>query len=64
MIKLLKIKDTFREFTVLNNNEETLGILFSYFILETVTIGKLSNLDPFNQPAVEEVKKYTKSLLI
>lgn len=65
LIKTLKNKKIpFREFTILKNNEEVLGLLFSYFILETIAIGKLSNIDPFSQPAVEEVKKYTKKLLI
>ena len=65
LIKTLKNKKIpFREFTILKNNEEVLGLLFSYFILETIAIGKLSNIDPFSQPAVEEVKKYTKRLLI
>ena len=36
---------------------------FSYFILETVAIGKLINIDPFNQPAVEQVKLLTKKIL-
>jgi len=37
--------------------------LFSYFILETVIVGKLANINPFDQPAVEEVKVYTKKIL-
>ena len=41
-------------------NEETLSELFSYFILETVIIGKLAKVNPFNQPAVEQVKNFTK----
>ena len=44
-------------------NEEVLGELFSYFTLETVITGKLANIDPFNQPAVEQVKIKTKKLL-
>ena len=52
-----------REFKVNNINEETIGELFSYFILETSIIGKLININPFNQPAVEEVKIYTNKLL-
>ena len=44
-------------------DEETLGKLFSYFILETVIIGKLLKLNPFDQPAVEQVKIFTKKLL-
>ena len=54
----------FREFKIKNINEEVLGTLFSYFILETIVIGKLIKVNPFNQPAVEQVKVYTKKLLI
>ena len=36
--------------------KKTLGELFSYFMLETAIIGKLTNINPFNQPAVEELK--------
>ena len=43
-------------------NETLLGELFSYFILETVLIGKLININPFDQPAVEQVKKFTKKI--
>ncbi len=32
-------------------------------MLETTIIGKLSKIDPFNQPAVESVKIITKKLL-
>ena len=56
-------KIPYREFKVNNINEETIGELFSYFILETSIIGKLININPFNQPAVEEVKIYTNKLL-
>ncbi|MDC0344083.1 glucose-6-phosphate isomerase [Pelagibacteraceae bacterium] len=41
-------------------NEETLGEIFSYFILETAIIANLINVNPFNQPAVEQVKILTK----
>ena len=44
-------------------NEETLGELFSYFILETSLIGKMIGINPFDQPAVEEVKILTKEYL-
>ena len=53
----------FREFIINKKDEEALGKLFSYFILETVTIAKLSGINPFDQPAVEQVKLYTKDLL-
>ncbi len=64
LIKALKKKNIhFREFKIKKNNEEILGKLFSYFIIETVIVGKLSNINPFDQPAVEQVKVYTKDLL-
>ena len=56
-------KIPFREFKINKINEEVLGELFSYFILETVITGKLASLNPYNQPAVEQVKVKTKKLL-
>lgn len=53
----------YREFTVKEFSEEVLGELFSIFILETIIIGNLLNLNPYNQPAVEQVKISTKKLL-
>ena len=58
-----KNKIPFREFIINSTDEKTLGELFSYFILETVIIGKLIGINPFDQPAVEQVKLYTKKLL-
>ena len=52
-----------REFKLSEIKEEVLGKLFSLFIVETILIGKLSNINPFDQPAVEQVKKYTKKIL-
>ena len=40
-----------------------LGSLFSYFILETILIGKLNDINPFDQPAVEQIKNLTKKFL-
>ena len=54
----------FRSFEIKKRNEKTLGELFSFFILETILIGKLLNLNPYDQPAVELIKKETKRLLI
>ena len=63
-IKVLKInKIPFREFTFNNLNEETLGEIFSYFILETVLVAKVTKTNPFDQPAVEDVKILTKKIL-
>ncbi len=61
---LKKKKIPFREFKINNFNEQNLGELFSYFIIETALIGKLINVNPFDQPAVEKVKINTKKELI
>lgn len=58
-----KNKIPFREFIIKEHNENVLGKLISYFMLETVLIGKLLKLNPFNQPAVEQVKIFTKTFL-
>ena len=63
-LKTLKKKNIpFREFIIKDFSEEALGELFSYFILETAIIGKLLRINPFDQPAVEQVKIYTKQKL-
>ena len=54
----------FRSFEIKRRDEKTLGELFCFFILETILIGRVLKLDPFNQPAVELIKKETKKLLI
>ena len=53
----------YREFQIKTLNEETLGELFAYFIFETVIIAKLMNINPYDQPAVEQVKAFTKKML-
>ncbi len=64
LIKSLnKNKIPFREFKIKKLDEESLGELFSYFIFETIIVGKLANINPFDQPAVEEVKIFTKNYL-
>lgn len=64
LINVFKKKDIpFREFIIKKFNEETLGELFAYFILETIIVGKLIGINPFNQPSVEQVKIITKKLL-
>jgi len=54
----------FRSFEIKKRNEKTLGELFCFFILETILIGKALNLNPYDQPEVELIKKETKNLLI
>ena len=53
----------FRNFEIWNKDEESLGIIFTYFMLETILLGKLMKLNPFNQPAVESIKRETKKIL-
>ena len=53
----------FRNFEILIKDEESLGIIFTYFMLETILLGKLMKLNPFDQPAVESIKKETKRAL-
>ena len=45
-------------------DESTLGLLFTYFILETILLGKLLKINPYDQPSVELIKKETKEKLI
>ncbi len=54
----------FRSFTIQKRDEKTLGELFTFFILETILLGKCLNLNPYDQPAVELIKKETKKLLL
>ena len=54
----------FRNIEVLKKNEETLGDLFIFFMLETILLGKMLKINPYNQPAVELIKKETKKILI
>ncbi len=61
---LKKKKIPFREFRIRDLSEQTLGELFSYFLLETAIVGKLVNVNPFDQPAVEEVKINTAKTLL
>ncbi len=57
-----KKKIPFRSFEINLRNEETLGKLFCYFILETILLGRMLNVNPFDQPSVELIKKETKKL--
>ena len=56
-------KIPFRSFQILKRSEETLGELFSFFILETILIGRAIKINPYDQPAVELIKKSTKKNL-
>ena len=59
-----KKKLPFRSFEIKKRNEKTLGELFCFFILETILLGKLLNVNPYDQPSVELIKKETRKILI
>ena len=64
-LKVFKDKNIpYRCFEIFEKNEETLGELFTFFMLETILIGKVMNLNPYDQPAVEFIKVNTKKILI
>ena len=57
-------KIPFRSFEIKKRDEKTLGELFCFFVLETILIGKYLKINPYDQPAVELIKKETKRILI
>ena len=59
-----KKKISFRSFEIIQKNEKSLGELFCFFILETILLGKLLKVNPYDQPSVELIKKETKKNLI
>ena len=58
-----KKKIPFRSFYLKFKNEEVLGELFTYFILETILLAKALKINPYDQPAVELIKIETKKIL-
>ena len=60
----LNKKIPFRSFEIIHKNESTLGELFCFFILETILLGRALNVNPYDQPSVELIKKETKKILI
>ena len=58
-----KKKIPFRSFEILDRSEKTLGELFTFFILETILLGRALKVNPFDQPAVELIKTETKKIL-
>ena len=56
-------KIPFRQIVFRKKNEEELGKIFTFFALETILLSRLMNVNPFDQPAVEQVKIETKNIL-
>ncbi len=54
----------FRSFEIFKRDEKTLGELFNFFILESILLGHALKVNPYDQPAVELIKKETKKILI
>ena len=52
----------FRSFEIFNRNEQAIGEIFCFFILETILLGRALNVNPFDQPSVELIKKETKKI--
>jgi len=61
IFKLKKIP--YRQIIFNEKNEEELGEIFTFFVLETILLSRLININPFDQPAVEQVKEETKKIL-
>ena len=61
IFKLKKIP--YRQIIFNKKNEEELGKIFTFFTLETILLSRLMKVNPFDQPAVEQVKVETKKNL-
>ena len=57
-------KIPFRHIIFEKDNESELGKIITFFVLETILLSRLMTVNPFNQPAVELVKKETKKILL
>ena len=57
-------KIPFRSFQVEKTCEKSLGELFTFFILETILLGKALKVNPYDQPSVELIKIETKKRLL
>jgi len=53
----------FREIIFYKKNETELGKIFTFFVLETILLSRLMKVNPFDQPAVEQIKKETRKIL-
>ena len=61
VLKFKKIP--FRQITFKKKNEDELGEIFTFFVLETILLSRLMGINPYNQPAVEQIKIETKKFL-
>jgi len=64
-INIFKLKNIpFRQFIFNKEKEQELGEVLTFFVLETLLLARLLNVDPFNQPAVEQIKIETQKILL
>jgi len=56
-------KIPFRSFNVLNRSENSLGEIFTFFMLETILLCNALKVNPFDQPSVELIKIETNKIL-
>lgn len=57
-------KIPFRQIKFKKNNEEEFGAITTFFVLETILLARMMKINPFDQPAVEQVKVETKKILL
>jgi len=63
--KIFKLKKIpFRELIFNKKDEKELGDIFTFFVIETILLARMMNINPFDQPAVEQVKTETKKILL
>jgi len=53
----------FRHFVFNKSKESELGLIFTFFVLETILLARLMKVDPFDQPAIEQIKIEIKKIL-
>jgi glucose-6-phosphate isomerase len=44
-------------------DEETMGALFAHFMIETILVAHIMDVEPFGQPAVEDGKQRARDRL-
>ena len=64
LIKTFRLKKIpYKEFFMSDKTEKGVTEFLVFFMLETIITAKLLGINPFNQPAVEQVKILTKNIL-
>ncbi len=58
-----KNKIPYRDIILKNNSEAEIGSIFTFLALETLLLSRLIKVNPYDQPAVEQLKVETKKVL-